>query len=95
MAKKPKKEQRPRKSPGPPAEYLKLEGSWDDAVSHALKRGRPAEPEPELPTATCPTCGAATEAKEFPTKDKNGRHATAHFTCPNGHTFTQRSHLHK
>jgi hypothetical protein len=95
MAKKSKKVQRPRKSPGRPAEYLKLEGSWDDAVSHALKRGKVAEPEPELPTATCPTCGAAVEATSMPKVDKDGRHATAHFLCPNGHTFTQRSHLHK
>jgi hypothetical protein len=94
MAKKPAKEKRERKPPGPPADTLALEGPWEAAVAHALKRGRPAEPEPELPTATCPKCGAAVQATEMPKKDKDGRHATASFVCPNKHAFTQRVHLH-
>lgn len=95
MAKRPEKEKRDRKPPGPPADHLQLEGPWEKAVAYALSRGRPAEPEPELPTATCPTCGAATQAIAMPKKDKDGRHATATFVCLNKHTFTQRTHLHR
>lgn len=46
MAKKPKKAKKPAKperSPGVPAKHLKIEGDWEDAVAHALKKpvGRP------------------------------------------------------
>lgn len=94
MAKKPPKEKRDRIRPGPPPDHLQIEGNWEDAVAHALKQGKPEERE-ELPTATCPTCGAVTEATAQPKKEKDGRHATATFACPNGHSFTQRIHLHR
>jgi hypothetical protein len=29
------------KKRGPKPEHLKIEGDWKDAVSHALKRGKP------------------------------------------------------
>lgn len=31
----------PEKKPGPKPEVLTIEGDWKDAVSHALKRGKP------------------------------------------------------
>jgi hypothetical protein len=40
MAKK-KSTPKPKKR-GPKPETLKVEGSWKDAVKHALKRGKPA-----------------------------------------------------
>jgi hypothetical protein len=42
MAKK--KVAREKAKPGPKAETLKVEGDWQDAVKHALKRGKPPTP---------------------------------------------------
>jgi hypothetical protein len=36
-----KKKVTPKEKPGPKPETLKIEGDWKDAVSKALKRGKP------------------------------------------------------
>jgi hypothetical protein len=35
-----------KKPTGPKPEVLVIEGDWKDAVSHALKRGKPPEQKP-------------------------------------------------
>lgn len=37
----PKKKATKKSKPGPKPETLKLEGDWQDAVAHAMKRGKP------------------------------------------------------
>jgi hypothetical protein len=41
----PKKKVTKKSKPGPKAETLKVEGDWQEAVAHALKRGKPPKPE--------------------------------------------------
>jgi len=36
-----------KKKPGPKPDVLKIEGDWKDAVSHALKRGKPPADPPK------------------------------------------------
>ncbi len=39
-----KKKVTPKAKPGPKPERLKVEGDWREAVSKALKRGKPPKP---------------------------------------------------
>lgn len=34
----------PKRKTGPKGERLKIEGNWQDAIKHALKRGKPPKP---------------------------------------------------
>jgi hypothetical protein len=42
-----KQKKKPRKTPGPKPEALKIEGNWKDAIKESLKKKRPREGWPE------------------------------------------------
>jgi len=45
---KPKKRQRkPKETPGPKPDMLKIEGDWRDAVKQSLKKKKPAQGWPQ------------------------------------------------